>query len=69
MSPFPHPFVTIYKQEGTSFWWATWMEPGTKKLATKRFRDIGIITAEARKAWAIQKSGELSRQHARMRGA
>ena len=58
---FAHPFVTIFKSE--TGYRATWMPPGTKYLRSVRFKDIGILSPEARRAWAIRKSAELSAEH------
>lgn len=53
-----HPFVTVYRSEDGT-WKATWTEPATKRLLRMTFRKAGILTAEARRAWAIEKSAAL----------
>jgi len=55
----PHPFVTIYR--GDDGWRACWSRVGTPCVIVDsvRFRDLGILTAVGRLAWAVRKSDAL----------
>ena len=59
---FLHPCVTVFRSK-KGRWYATYWVVGTRHWRVVRLLRLGLRTKSERRAWAIQKSESLMRDH------